>query len=98
MLFAISSLVRGNAEGRKKFFDQDGVKALEQTFAGSFSSGDDRVTSKAVIAAFHIYSDSLAAGDSDKTPSFLSVLKHMKEQLASKSDKYRESLEYLDDI
>ncbi|KAE9554461.1 hypothetical protein FO519_002335 [Halicephalobus sp. NKZ332] len=89
LLLAISSLVRGNAGGRKKFFDQDGVKALEQTFSSSFSSGDIRVASKTVITAFHIYSDSVAAGDSDKTPSFLSVLKQMKEKLTAKSDKYK---------
>ena len=56
------------------------------------------MTSKAAIAAFHIYSDSLAAGDSDKIPSFLSVLKQMKKQMASKSDKYSEPLEHLGEI
>uniref|UniRef100_A0AC34PWB1 Nucleotide exchange factor Fes1 domain-containing protein n=1 Tax=Panagrolaimus sp. JU765 TaxID=591449 RepID=A0AC34PWB1_9BILA len=98
LLFAISSLVRGNAEGRRIFYQENGVKALEKTFSNSFDFDDTRVVSRTAIVANHIYQDTAAASDEQNSSSMLKILKQMKVQLQTQNDKYSDPLEYLESI
>lgn len=95
MLFAISSLVRGNSKGRQIFFKEDGVEALNKAFLHSFGSDDVRAASRAIIVSYHIYHDGLDAGDKNANDSFKNILDKMKEKIQSKSNDYAQPLDYI---
>uniref|UniRef100_A0AC34GS82 Nucleotide exchange factor SIL1 n=1 Tax=Panagrolaimus sp. ES5 TaxID=591445 RepID=A0AC34GS82_9BILA len=97
IVFALSSLVRGNPEGKRLFFDEcNGVETLRIAFQNAFNEDDSRAAGRIAVVVFHFFQDS--SEDSKRQTALKELILNVRGKMNMQHSAYESSLDYIKDL
>jgi hypothetical protein len=97
VVFALSSLVRGNPEGKRIFFDDcDGIETLRTAFQNAYNEDDSRAAGRIAIVAYHLFQDN--SEDSERQKALKELVLNVREKMNSQYSAYEGPMDYIKDV